>query len=481
VLTCEPVRSFSASSRKTTEVLIPVYQDLKQAIAKHPEVDVVVNFSSFRSVYESTQDILSYAQIRTVAIIAEGVPERQTRALIDQARSKKVTIIGPATVGGIKPGCFRIGNTGGMLDNIIASKLYRPGSVAYVARSGGMSNELNNIIASNTDGVYEGIAIGGDRYPGTTFVDHLLRYEANPDVKILIVLGEVGGIEEYEICHLIKSGKITKPMVAWCIGTCAKIFPYEVQFGHAGACFLSSTPVKHHGTSSPVAHGALRVGELLTGEDGEPVQITQVENRTSEVMFEITHEAGKHVVTPGHLVTVYWRQQPSVTLRSATETSKSIRVTWSERSTAGVIRNVTYTVYKAGAPREKVAESDSTLEAAAEASDDSETVIQKYRTLPSVLFEHIEEFGRYLLAQRESVLQLGDMFELSIEDLMKMSARSLARYVGLPLAAQVLPKTANDDGLAGVDDVSGDIGEESSSSHEESKSSSAGPYAHTSR
>ena len=66
-------------------------------------------------------------------------------------------------VGGVKPGCFKIGNTGGMLDNILSSKLYRPGSVAYVSRSGGMSNELNNIIALNTDGVYEGIAIGGDR------------------------------------------------------------------------------------------------------------------------------------------------------------------------------------------------------------------------------------------------------------------------------------------------------------------------------
>ena len=142
-----------------------------------------MNFSSFRSVFESTMDVLSHRQIRTVAIIAEGVPERQTRVLIQHARSKGVTIIGPATVGGIKPGCFRIGNTGGMLDNIIASRLYRPGSVAYVARSGGMSNELNNIISLNSDGVYEGIAIGGDKYPGTTFVDHLLRYQDNPDVK----------------------------------------------------------------------------------------------------------------------------------------------------------------------------------------------------------------------------------------------------------------------------------------------------------
>lgn len=50
------------------------------------------------------------------------------------------------------------------MDNILSSKLYRPGSVAYVSRSGGMSNELNNIISHNTDGVFEGVAIGGDRW-----------------------------------------------------------------------------------------------------------------------------------------------------------------------------------------------------------------------------------------------------------------------------------------------------------------------------
>lgn len=53
----------------------------------------------------------------------------------------------PYSVGGIKPGCFKIGNTGGMIDNIISCKLYRPGSVGYVSKSGGMSNELNNLLA----------------------------------------------------------------------------------------------------------------------------------------------------------------------------------------------------------------------------------------------------------------------------------------------------------------------------------------------
>ena len=99
-------------------------------------------------------------------------PERRAREIMIKSKEKGITIVGPATVGGIKPGAYKIGNTGGMMDNIVASKLYRKGSVGYVSKSGGMSNELNNIIAQNTDGVYEGIAIGGDRYPGTSFIDH---------------------------------------------------------------------------------------------------------------------------------------------------------------------------------------------------------------------------------------------------------------------------------------------------------------------
>ena len=122
-----------------------------------------------------------------------------------------------------------------MLDNIVMCKLYRPGSVAYVSRSGGLSNELNNMISRNSDGVYEGVAIGGDRYPGSRFLDHILRYNDNPFVHMLVLLGEVGGIDEYQICEALKSGRITKPLVGWCIGTCASKFSFEVQFGHAGA------------------------------------------------------------------------------------------------------------------------------------------------------------------------------------------------------------------------------------------------------
>jgi len=222
------------------EILIPIYKSMSDAMKKHPDADVLINFASLRSAYESTMETLTYPQIRCICIIAEGIPEQLTRRMNKLAEQKNISIIGPATVGGVKPGCFKIGNTGGMLDNILMSKLYRPGSIAYVSKSGGMSNELNNIISRNSNGVYEGVAIGGDRYPATTFIDHLLRYEDDPEAKILVLLGEVGGTEEYKIIEAMKSKRITKPLIAWCIGTCASKFTTEVQFGHAGSCANSA-------------------------------------------------------------------------------------------------------------------------------------------------------------------------------------------------------------------------------------------------
>lgn len=108
--------------------------------------------------------------------------------------------------------------------------------MAYVSKSGGMSNELNNIISSNTNGVYEGMAIGGDRYPGSLFIDFVMKYQRDENVKIIVLLGEVGGTGEYEVVKAIKTGFVTKPIVAWCVGTCGSYFTTNVQFGHAGSC-----------------------------------------------------------------------------------------------------------------------------------------------------------------------------------------------------------------------------------------------------
>jgi succinyl-CoA synthetase alpha subunit len=217
------------------EILIPMYRTMAEAVEAHPEADVMVNFASFRSAFPTTMEALETPTLRTIAVIAEGVPERKDRILAATARQKGKVIIGPATVGGIKAGAFRIGNTAGTIENIVASKLYRPGSVGFVAKSGGMSNECFNILARHTDGLYEGIAIGGDAFPGSTLLDHLLRYQANPDVKMMVCLGELGGDEEYRIVEALQDGRLTKPLVVWVTGTCARVFPTSVQFGHAGA------------------------------------------------------------------------------------------------------------------------------------------------------------------------------------------------------------------------------------------------------
>ena len=217
------------------EILIPVYKTIEKAAKMHPNVDVMINFASFRSAAPSTEEALAIPQIRTIVIIAEGVPERRMKLLTAKAKALGKVIIGPATVGGIKAGCFKIGNAGGTIENIVESKLHRPGSVGFVSKSGGLSNEAYNIIARNTDGLYEGIAIGGDTYPGSTLLEHLLRFENIPEIKMLVCLGEVGGNAEYEIAEALKNKKITKPLVIWVTGTCSKAFKTEVQFGHAGA------------------------------------------------------------------------------------------------------------------------------------------------------------------------------------------------------------------------------------------------------
>ncbi len=219
----------------TREILIPIYKTIEKAAKMHPNVDVMINFASFRSAAASTEEAMAIPQIRTIVIIAEGVPERRTKLLTAKSKALGKVIIGPATVGGVKAGCFKIGNAGGTIENIVESKLHRPGSVGFVSKSGGLSNEAYNIIARNTDGLYEGIAIGGDTYPCSTLLEHILRFENIPEIKMLVCLGEVGGNAEYEIAEAIKNKKITKPLVIWVTGTCSKAFKTEVQFGHAGA------------------------------------------------------------------------------------------------------------------------------------------------------------------------------------------------------------------------------------------------------
>ncbi len=217
------------------EIMIPLFKNTVEAAKAFPKADVLLNFASFRTAYDVTMEAIELKQFKTIMVTAEGIPERLARRMNVTARAKGVTVIGPATVGGIAPGAFKIANVGGTIENIVSSKLHRAGSCGLVTRSGGLFNELSNIIAINADGISEGVAIGGDRFVGSVFIDNLLRMEQNPAVKYMVLLGEVGGTEEYKVIEAVKSGKIKKPIIAWCIGTIAEHFSSGVQFGHAGA------------------------------------------------------------------------------------------------------------------------------------------------------------------------------------------------------------------------------------------------------
>ena len=78
--------------------MVAVYKQMSDAMNKHPEASVLVNFASLRSAYESTMEALQFPQIKCIAIIAEGIPENKTREIIKEADKRGVAIIGPATV-----------------------------------------------------------------------------------------------------------------------------------------------------------------------------------------------------------------------------------------------------------------------------------------------------------------------------------------------------------------------------------------------
>lgn len=143
---------------------------------------------------------------------------------------------------------------------------------------------MYSVCSRAADGIYEGIAIGGDAYPGSTLSDHCLRYQHIPAIKMIVVLGEIGGKDEYSLVDALKTGKIKKPVVAWVSGTCAKLFKSEVQFGHAGA--KSGTDEE----SAQAKNAALKAAGAVV-----PVSFEDLESTVREV-YQSLKETG--VVKP---------------------------------------------------------------------------------------------------------------------------------------------------------------------------------------
>ncbi len=211
------------------EILIPIYDSL----ADVSEADVLINLASQRSAAEITKRALELDNLKRIVIVAEGVREQEVKELITNKKDK--IIIGPATVGFVRGGEFKGGLAGGDITNIVKSKLYLKGSVGLVSKSGGMLNELMRIISRSSDGICEAVAVGGEVFPCSTMLDHILRFENDPEIKLIVALGEIGAGDEYEIIKAKREGKITKPLIMYVTGSSASLFPWEVQFGHAAA------------------------------------------------------------------------------------------------------------------------------------------------------------------------------------------------------------------------------------------------------
>lgn len=218
------------------EILVPVYGNISD-VTEDITIDTFINLASFRSATEATWWAIQSGKFKHIVIIAEGIPEREIREIIAHNNTQRnpLTIIGPATAGAIVWGTLRMGNAGGSLDNIIESRLYKRGSVGFVSKSGGMSNEMYRVISKRTDGIHTGIALGWDRFTGSVFQDIILEYERNPEIKMIVMLWEVWGRDELDIARLISEKRITKKVVAYVSGSFAEHLKTEVQFGHAGA------------------------------------------------------------------------------------------------------------------------------------------------------------------------------------------------------------------------------------------------------
>ncbi len=176
----------------SSELLIPICKSTADAVVAHTHADVLLQLRLLPARLAHQQRGARYSRHPHPHDHRRGHPGAAARAFKLRARQLGKLVIGPATVGDISPGAIKVANTGGTLENIIASKLHRAGSCGLVTRSGGLFKELAHTIALNADGISEGVAIGGDRFAGSGFLEHLLRMQANPAVKYLLLLGEVG-------------------------------------------------------------------------------------------------------------------------------------------------------------------------------------------------------------------------------------------------------------------------------------------------
>ena len=161
--------------------------------------------------------------IGTIVVVTEHVPIHDAIHFVAVAKASGVTLIGPNCPGVGAPGVAKMG--------ILPNKIFLKGDVGVVSRSGTLTYEIVNAMTEEEMGQSTCVGIGGDRIPGTGFVDVLRLFEEDSDTKRIVLVGEIGGTAEEEAAEFIKTN-ISKPVVAYIAGRTA---PPGKRMGHAGA------------------------------------------------------------------------------------------------------------------------------------------------------------------------------------------------------------------------------------------------------
>jgi malate-CoA ligase subunit alpha len=167
------------------------------------------------------------AGLKLVCIITDGIPAqdmmRVKRYLRRYPKERRTTIVGPNCAGIISAGKAMLG--------IMPSNIYLPGNVGIVSRSGTLGYEAGAQMKALGIGITTSVGIGGDPINGSSFLDHLMLFEEDPETKVVIIIGEIGGPQESEAAKWVQEN-MTKPVVGYVAGLTA---PKGRRMGHAGA------------------------------------------------------------------------------------------------------------------------------------------------------------------------------------------------------------------------------------------------------
>ena len=204
---------------------VPVFGSVAQAVAE-TGADVSVIFVPPAFTKGAVIEAID-AGVPLIVIITEGVPVKDTAEFFALAEAKGVRLIGPNCPGLISPGLSNVG--------IIPANITGAGKIGLVSKSGTLTYQM--MYELRDFGFSTAIGIGGDPIIGTTHIDALAAFEADPETEAIVMIGEIGGDAEERAAAYIKEN-VTKPVVGYVAGFTA---PEGKTMGHAGAIVSGSS------------------------------------------------------------------------------------------------------------------------------------------------------------------------------------------------------------------------------------------------